>query len=64
MGGKAVRLTFVATSSAIINGVQNGVIYEVNGCIEAMCNKYPELIVLLTGGDRHFFVTANIREEI
>lgn len=44
-----------STREAIINGVQNGLIHEVNGYLEALDNNYPELIVLLTGGDSHFF---------
>ena len=43
------------TESAIINGVQNGFIFEVKGYMEELHNKYPELIVLLTGGDSQFF---------
>lgn len=43
------------TSEAIISGVQSGLVYEVNGYIEELGNKYPGLVVILTGGDEHFF---------
>jgi type III pantothenate kinase len=43
------------TRGAILNGVQNGLIFEIEGYIERMSNKYPDLIVILTGGDAHFF---------
>lgn len=43
------------TKEAILNGVQNGLVLEIEGLIEKMCNKYPELIVILTGGDAPFF---------
>jgi type III pantothenate kinase len=43
------------TKEAILNGVQNGLVHEIDGLIEKMCNKYPDLIVILTGGDAPFF---------
>jgi type III pantothenate kinase len=43
------------TRSAILNGVQKGIIFETNTYIESLRNKYPGLVVLLTGGDSHFF---------
>ena len=44
-----------STENAIQNGVQNGVIFEVNGYLETLRNKFDNLMVLLTGGDAHFF---------
>ncbi len=43
------------TESAIRSGVQNGILYEMNTYLEIMRNKYDKLVVLLTGGDAHFF---------
>ena len=43
------------TENAIQNGVQNGVIFEVNGYLETLRNKFDKLVVILTGGDVHFF---------
>lgn len=42
------------TQSAIINGVQNGLIFEVEGYIEKLNVKFPELKVIITGGDAEF----------
>jgi type III pantothenate kinase len=43
------------TKEAILNGVQNGLVYEIEGIIEELRNKYSDLIVILTGGDAPFF---------
>ncbi len=43
------------TERAIRNGVQNGLIFEMNSYLETIRNKYDKLVVLLTGGDAHFF---------
>ncbi|MBN1953259.1 MAG: type III pantothenate kinase [Bacteroidales bacterium] len=43
------------TREAIINGVKSGLIHEVNGYLETLDNKYSDLVVLVTGGDRQFF---------
>ena len=29
--------------------------FEINGYLESLRNKYGDLIVILTGGDAHFF---------
>ena len=44
-----------STQQAIINGVVNGIIFEIEGIIDAMENIYTNLTVLLTGGDAQFF---------
>jgi type III pantothenate kinase len=44
-----------STDEAIINGVQNGLIFEIEGSIKEMELSYPGLIVLLTGGNARFF---------
>jgi type III pantothenate kinase len=43
------------TRSAIISGVQKGILYEINGYMEHFSVSYPGLKVILTGGDADFF---------
>ena len=40
-----------STETAINNGVMAGIIYEIEGQINAYQKKYPSLTVILTGGD-------------
>ncbi len=44
-----------STDTAIIAGVQNGVVHEVEGVIEHFNNNYKELEIILTGGNADFF---------
>ena len=44
------------TASAIVSGVQNGIIFEVNYYIRHFVKKFPQLVKILTGGDINFFV--------
>jgi type III pantothenate kinase len=44
-----------STENAIINGVQNGVKYEITGTINAFKKIYKDLTIVLTGGDTFFF---------
>jgi type III pantothenate kinase len=43
------------TSTAMLSGVLNGSTEEVKGMIEIYRLKYPELLVILCGGDAIFF---------
>ncbi len=43
-----------STEEAIHSGVIHGVLNEIKGLIEEYCNIYPDLTVILTGGDAHF----------
>ncbi len=43
------------TISAIRAGVQNGIVYEMEGFITAIQERFGKLNVFLTGGDCHFF---------
>jgi len=43
------------TRSAIRAGVQNGIIFELDGYINEQKKRYPRLQVLMTGGDAVFF---------
>jgi type III pantothenate kinase len=44
------------TREAIQSGIVNGVVFEMDGFIEAMSQKYATLQVVLTGGDAKYFV--------
>jgi type III pantothenate kinase len=43
------------TEEAIQGGVENGLIFELEGYIEFFRQKYPDLKTILTGGDAKFF---------
>ena len=43
------------TEDAIVSGVQNGIIFEIDNYIKELRCKYPDLKVILTGGDSFFF---------
>jgi type III pantothenate kinase len=43
------------THQAIVAGVQNGLIFEVNQYIEHFTQQYGRLTTILTGGDSNFF---------
>lgn len=53
---KAGRRTAIgdSTETAIREGVLQGVNYEIEGYIHECSNKYPNLLVFLTGGDAKF----------
>ncbi|MBT3209962.1 MAG: type III pantothenate kinase [Bacteroidetes bacterium] len=44
-----------STSQAIISGVQNGMIFEIDTYIHELKMKYSDLKVIFTGGDSFFF---------
>jgi len=43
------------TDSAIISGVQNGIIFELDGYINRLNETTKDLKVIITGGDADFF---------
>ena len=45
-----------STTSAIVSGVQNGMIFEMNYYINHFVKNFPQLVTILTGGDVNFFV--------
>lgn len=45
----------LTTESAIRNGIVNGMIFEIRGCIERFLNCSPNGKVILTGGDGDYF---------
>lgn len=44
------------TEEAIRAGVQNGIIFETEAYIDRLSKEYPQLKIVLTGGDADFFV--------
>ncbi len=44
-----------STESAIVSGVQRGIIFEIDSYINEFKQKYDDLKVILTGGDAFFF---------
>ncbi|NPA67551.1 MAG: type III pantothenate kinase [Chlorobi bacterium] len=43
------------TKESVISGVQNGILYEIEGHINRFSEKYNDLKVTFTGGDTFFF---------
>lgn len=43
------------TEEAILAGVLNGVVFEIDGYIDKMTEKYSDLKTILTGGDSKYF---------
>ena len=48
-------LTGANTQESILSGVQNGALYELKGFINKYSEAYPNLKIVLTGGDASFF---------
>ncbi|MDF1575003.1 MAG: type III pantothenate kinase [Bacteroidales bacterium] len=53
---KVPGLVGSTTREAIQSGVINGLLFEMDGFIGALSEKYPKLQVVLTGGDAKYFV--------
>lgn len=53
--GNHVPLIGRSTHESIVSGVIQGAIQEVNGIIEKYLLKYPNVKVILTGGDTNYF---------
>jgi pantothenate kinase, type III len=53
----------VNTVTAIQAGVMQGLEYEISGYIDAMKQKYPDLLVFLTGG-KHFPFESKLKNSI
>ena len=43
-----------STEASIHSGILYGILYEIEGAIKAYQNKFPDLTVILTGGDADF----------
>jgi len=50
-----VPLLGTSTEAAILAGVVNGIVYEMDGYIDELQNKYQSLYVFLTGGHAFYF---------
>jgi type III pantothenate kinase len=46
-----------STTSALISGALHGIVFEIDGYINALKIKYPKLSVFLTGGSIFYFDT-------
>jgi type III pantothenate kinase len=57
------RLTGNNTQQSILSGVVNGVFAEINGIVEQYNNKYPDMNVILSGGDSEYLVN-NLKSKI
>jgi len=53
--GEESALIGHTTETSIISGVLNGIIEEVDGIIGRYHKKYPDLMVILSGGDMKYF---------
>ncbi len=54
---KDIPLVGTTTVSALQAGVVNGIVFEMDGYIEALRKIYPDLLVFLTGGHSFYFET-------
>ncbi len=50
-----IPLIGTSTETAIQAGVVNGIVYEMDGYIDELKIKYPDLLVFLTGGHSFYF---------
>ena len=55
METERVPLIGVSTETALQAGVVNGIVYEMDGYIDKLKEKYPDLFVFLTGGHSFYF---------
>jgi type III pantothenate kinase len=44
------------TRTAIVAGVQQGIVFELNGYMDEYAERYPDCRFIVTGGDANFFV--------
>lgn len=51
----AVKMLGRTTDEAIISGVLNGMLFEIDGCISTISRQYKNLQVVITGGDAKMF---------
>ncbi len=51
----SVPMLGTTTKEAILAGIVNGLVYEIEGCISSVSSVYPCLSVFLTGGDAFYF---------
>lgn len=46
------------TRSAIVSGVQQGIVFELNGYMNDFISRYPDCKFIITGGDSNLFVSS------
>lgn len=56
------KLIGTDTNSAIIGGVENGIVFEIDGYIRKLHQQYVNLKVMVTGGDADFIVLHTTQE--
>lgn len=56
-------ITGKTTEEAIVLGIQNGIIYELDEYIQRYSSLYDDLITIITGGDAQFF-TKRLKNHI
>lgn len=52
---ETASLTGDSTTRCLQSGVMNGVLHEITGALARYENNHPDIRVILTGGDAHFF---------
>lgn len=55
VGSEEVEILGTSTDEAIISGVFNGILMEIDGFISAVSQEFTDLKVLITGGDANSF---------
>lgn len=50
-----IELIGTTTESSILSGVMNGILEEVEGIISRYQNLYPDLMIIISGGDMNYF---------
>lgn len=58
-----VELIGKNTENSILSGIQNGILYEVDGAINAYKELFPEIKVIISGGDYKYF-DKNLKNNI
>ena len=51
----AKKITGASTADSILSGVINGITFEMDGFINEYKMKFPDIKIILTGGDANFF---------
>jgi type III pantothenate kinase len=50
------------TETAIVNGVMRGVFFEVQSYITQFCREEPDAVVVMTGGNAHFWESSFVEK--
>ena len=52
---ESAEITGSTTETSILSGVVNGILHEINGTVDGYRKKYPDLRVIVSGGDLIYF---------